>query len=65
MPQSNKRRFFSKDYTKKTFLVFYCDNIEKPKRSSGGLFQDEKKAYSTMNDYLLKGFCSWVVSYNE
>jgi hypothetical protein len=64
MPTKKKRMFLSKEYTKKTFLVFYCENIEKPKRSSCGLYENKRMAYEAMNDYLINGLCSWVVVYN-
>ena len=63
MKSKNNRSFVSETYKNKTFLVFYYSDDTK-KRSSLGPFEDEKKAYFEMNQYLLQGICSWIVSYN-
>lgn len=64
MPTKKNRKFISNEYTEKIFLVFYCDSNEKPKRNSCGKFQNQKKAILMMNQYLAKGLCSWIVTYN-
>ena len=56
MPTKKNRIFLSKEYKKKTFLVFYCENIEKPKRSSCGLFKDENKSKSRSSSTLHEAF---------
>jgi len=62
---NNSRTFISEHQKAKTFLVFYCVNDKILKRKSEGPYTDINKAYSTMNEYLINGICSWVVSYNE
>tara|TARA_R100000388_G_C7189958_1_gene133006 strand:+ start:67 stop:261 length:195 start_codon:yes stop_codon:yes gene_type:complete len=63
MKKKNNRSFISETYKNKTFLVFYCSDNTK-KRLSLGPFEDENKAHFEMNQYLLQGICSWIVSYN-
>ena len=65
MKIKKKKRFISEHYKDKTaYFVFYCQDTENPKRESCEAFIDRSKAYSTMNDYLIEGLCSWVVIYN-
>lgn len=57
------RRYISEQYgSERLFLVFKKDQDT---ISSEGPFIDVKEAKIAMNELLLQGVCSWMVSYNE
>ncbi len=48
----------------RTFLVYYYNN-ENVILTTDGPFTEELRAFQRMKELLLKGYCAWVVSYNE
>lgn len=48
---------------KKIFLVRYCEDY-KNIINEAGPFNKEEEAIATLSDYLRKGICSWLVTYN-
>ncbi len=65
MKIKKSKQFISEHYKDKTYLVFYCKDNKILKRESEGPFINEDKAYIAMSKYLLRGVCSWMVTYNE
>jgi hypothetical protein len=69
---SGKRKYFSHSHSKegaatslkKVFLLRYCDKGTKTIHSDEP-YADEKQALKALTEYLKKGICSWVVTYNE
>ena len=61
-----RRRYIfhdSIDPTTKVYLVYYY-NTENVIMMTDGPFNDETVACEKMRDLLVKGYCSWMVSYN-
>jgi hypothetical protein len=48
----------------KVYLVYYYDT-EDVVLMTDGPFKDEPSAYTKMREFLLKGYCAWMVSYND
>lgn len=48
----------------KVYLVYYY-STENVILMTDGPFTDEVSASSKMRDLLLKGYCAWMVSYND
>jgi len=49
----------------KSFLVFWKEEEKKPRTSSSeGPFLNYRDAEKIMVEHLIKGVCSWIVSYN-
>ena len=66
---SGKRKYFSRSKEgtttplRKVFLLRYCDK-ETEAIHSDEPYADEKLALRALTEYLKKGICSWVVTYN-
>tara|TARA_R110000851_G_scaffold223941_1_gene376780 strand:+ start:559 stop:786 length:228 start_codon:yes stop_codon:yes gene_type:complete len=62
-----RRRYIYHDALKsgaRTYLVYYY-STEKIILMTDGPFIEEVLACNKMKEFLLKGYCAWMVSYNE
>ena len=62
-----KRRYIFHDTLKtgaRAYLVYYY-STENVILMTDGPFTEEVSAYEKMKEFLLKGYCAWMVSYNE
>lgn len=58
------RRYISEAFgSERIILVFKTDNNDIIK--SEGPYTNIEEAQTTMNNFLLQGICSWMVTYNE
>ena len=60
---NKSRRYISDQYgSERLILVF---NKEEDTIKSEGPYTNLEEAQATMKNFLLKGICSWMVTYNE
>jgi hypothetical protein len=57
----HERRF---DPHTKVYLVYYY-STENVILTTDGPFEDEPSALKKMKEFLCKGWCAWMVSYND
>lgn len=70
LSQQSKKRKYYKPHTEKVsknqrlFLVKYFD-LKKDSCLCDGPFNQQEEALETVSEYLRKGICSWMVTYND
>ena len=67
LARRRRRRYIfhdSIDPRVKVYLVYYYDTADVVLMTDGP-FKDEPSAYTKMREFLLKGYCAWMVTYND
>lgn len=64
--RGNRRYLFHDHLTPriKVYLVYYY-NTENVVLMTDGPYTDEPQAYNKMRECLVKGYCAWMVAYND
>lgn len=62
-----RRRYIFRELNQpqtKVYLVYYY-NTQNVILMTDGPFTNEPDAYEKMREFLLKGYCAWMVTYND